>query len=559
MSNSNQLFETRCIHSLEKVFADEPLQAIPYTQATVLLNETFSFQVAYQAHDMLKNVKARAISELGAAVMIRTVGLVPSDFPIYADHDEHVLRTAPGLYPDPLYPLHIEDIICLPNQWRSLWVTVEANPKRQPGRYSIDIVLETEGGEILGEEQLELEVLPASLPKQQLVHTQWFHTDCIATAYGVEVWSEEHWRRVEQFVTTAVDHGINMLLTPLFTPPLDTKIGGERPTVQLVDVERIGDTYQFGFDKLKRWVEMALQNGIEYIEFSHLFTQWGAEHSPKITAAVNGQTEKIFGWETDAAGDEYGSFLAQFLPELVQFIEENGLKEKCYFHISDEPFMKNMEPFRKASQLIDQHLQGFSRIEALSDYSFYEQGLVPTPIPATNHIEPFLEHNVPGLWTYYCCMQYKGVANRFFTFPSARNRIIGIQLYKFQITGFLQWGYNFWYSQYSIKAIDPFRVTDCGGSFPSGDAFLVYPGADGPIESLRMEVFYDALQDLRALQLLETRIGREAVLELLEDGLEQPITFDVYPREAAWLLNKREQVNRMIAEHHQEQGELTAL
>ena len=36
----------------------------------------------------------------------------------------------------------------------------------------------------------------------------------------------------------AVAHGVNLLYTPLFTPPLDTQVGGERTTVQLVDVER---------------------------------------------------------------------------------------------------------------------------------------------------------------------------------------------------------------------------------------------------------------------------------------------------------------------------------
>ncbi len=185
-------------------------------------------------------------------------------------------------------------------------------------------------------------------------------------------------------------------------------------------------------------------------------------------------------------------------------------------------------------------------MDALSDYSFYEDGLVERPIPASNRLEPFLEHQVPDLWTYYCCSQYKKVSNRFFCFPSARNRILGMQLYKYHIAGFLQWGYNFWYSQYSIRPIDPFRVTDAGGAFPSGDAFIVYPGEHGPLESIRSEVFHEALQDIRALTLLEEKIGRDAVIRLLDDGLEHPITFQEYPQDARWLLKKREQVNQLI-------------
>lgn len=51
-------------------------------------------------------------------------------------------------------------------------------------------------------------------------HTEWFHSDCLANYYGEEVFSEEYWRIVENFVKTAVKHRYNMLLTPIFTPPL---------------------------------------------------------------------------------------------------------------------------------------------------------------------------------------------------------------------------------------------------------------------------------------------------------------------------------------------------
>ncbi|MDD2504040.1 MAG: DUF4091 domain-containing protein, partial [Clostridia bacterium] len=95
--------------------------------------------------------------------------------------------------------------------------------------------------------------------------------------------------------------------------------------------------------------------------------------------------------------------------------------------------------------------------------------------------------------------------------------------------------------------IDPFVVTDCGKAFPSGDPFVVYPGEDGPLDSLCFEVFYEALQDIRALNRLEEQIGRDKVLVLLDEGLEQPITFSEYPRDAEWLLNKREQINSLLA------------
>lgn len=560
MSTAESIPEIRLISSLEKVFADEELQAVPYVKATALRGETFSFQAAYRTATLVKHIRVRAEvsgpdkagtgadSARAPLVELRSVGLVPAELPIYADHDEHVLRATPGLYPDPLLPIApSEGLTGFPGQWRSVWVTVRLPEDVAAGRYAIAIVFETAEGAELARETFELDVLAATLPEQKLIHTEWFHTDCLSTYYGVDVFSDQYWDIVERYVKAAVDHGINMLLTPLFTPPLDTQVGGERPTVQLVDVRKSGDTYTFGFDKLKRWVELCDRCGVRYFELSHLFTQWGAKHAPKIMAEEDGEFKRIFGWDTDATGEEYKSFLAQFLPELVRFIRDNGLQQRVYFHVSDEPHTEHLPWYESASFWLKQFVGEFPFIDALSDYAFYEKGLVPNPVPASNHIKPFLDNGVPDLWTYYCCSQYKTVSNRFICMPSARNRVLGLQLYKFRIAGFLHWGYNFWYAQYSRFPIDPYRNTDANYAFPAGDPFVVYPGPDGtPYESLRFEVFREALQDVRALELLESRIGRERTIALMEEGAGAPITFDEYPRDAGWLLACRERINEAI-------------
>ncbi|WP_261302933.1 DUF4091 domain-containing protein [Paenibacillus andongensis] len=544
-------FQTLCLSSLSKVFADQSPADAPFHRASALLGETFAFQIAYTANQMLKQVRVHVESSLSAPVTVRSIGLSPSEMCCYPDHDDNVLRTTPGLYPDPLYPLEDGSVTVMAGQWRSVWVDIELIGSINPGQYPVKLRFESKEGEHLGEETFELEIIAAELPKPRLIHTEWFHTDCLATYYKVDIFSEEHWQLIEKYIDTAVKHGMNMILTPLFTPPLDTEIGGERPTVQLVDVEVTGegDRYAFGFTKLKRWVELCLSKGAAYIEFSHLFTQWGAKHAPKIIANVNGEACRIFGWDTDASGDAYRNFLKQFLPELKLVIKQLGIEERSYFHISDEPTTDHLESYLHASNIIHEHLSEYPIIDALSEIAFYEKGIVKRPIPGNNHIEDFLQAQVPDLWTYYCCVQYKHVSNRFFNMPSARNRVLGLQLYKFDIRGFLHWGYNFWYSQCSIKKLNPFLVTDALHAFPSGDSFLVYPGEDGPVESIRLEVLYEAQQDLRALELLEQFIGKERTIALLEEGLEQPLTFSEYPHSKEWMLSIREKINRAIAEH----------
>jgi len=538
------VFETRLLSSLSKVFADEELQDAAVKTGSCLRGEVYSFQVAYRSQELVKGIEVEVASSLARHIKVRTVGLVPAEF-LGARFDDDVLRTTPGLYPDPLYGLHA-GVDAPPGQWRALWVQVRVPKRSVQGRHEIALRL-GHGGRLLGSERFVLEVVPVVLPAQRLIHTSWFHADCIATHYGDTTWSRGHWRRLEQFVHSAVDHGVNLLLTPLFTPPLDTQVGGERPTVQLVQVKKDGDRYAFDFSRLDRWVKMADRCGVRYFEMAHLFTQWGAAHCPKIVATVNGRERKIFGWKDRAAGQQYRNFLDQFLPQLVRYLKKRGIDKRCYFHVSDEPHIDHLEAFSQAAAIVHEHLKGFPFIDALSNIEYYDRGLVRCPIPASNHIEPFVEKGVEKLWTYYCVSQWDQVANRFFCMPSARNRILGAQLYRYDLAGFLHWAFNFYFTQYSTRPLDPFVETDAGRAFPAGDAFLVYPGEDGPIDSIRGQVFREALQDQRALQLLEKLQGRDKTITLLEQHASAPITMKRYPRGKAWLLAMRQRCNRRIA------------
>ena len=544
MSNIN----LKQLSSLEKVF----LKTIPkneeYTSATVLKGEEFSYQIAYYANEYMY-AQINIESDLVDSITVRRVGNVPSELPAYLESlDENYISIEPGLFPDVLYPIDDHEVVVHKN-YHSLWVTVNVDKTIDAGKYQIKISLTNDELSICESKTMELEVIPAILPEQKLIYTQWFHADCISSYYGVEIFSDPHWELISKFVKMAVDNGINMILTPIFTPPLDTQIGGERPTVQLVDVIKNGDNYIFNFDNLKKWIDMCKKNGVRYYEMSHLFTQWGAKFTPKIIATEKGVEKRVFGWHVEAVSDEYKNFLSQFLPKLTEFLKQEEINKDTYFHISDEPHgEEHMKSYKAAKDLIYKYVEDFNIIDALSDYDFYKTGLLQKPIPANNSIDIFLENSVPNLWTYYCCAQNIGVSNRFMAMPSYRNRIIATQLYKFNIEGFLHWGYNFYYSRYSKSKVNPFVVTDAEGSYPSGDAFSVYPYYDGPIESIRIKVFKEAMQDLRAMELLEKYMPKSEIIDLIEEDEKEKITFSCYPQNAEFILKTREKINKKIAQ-----------
>lgn len=130
--------------------------------------------------------------------------------------------------------------------------------------------------------------------------------------------------------------------------------------------------------------------------------------------------------------------------------------------------------------------------------------------------------------------------------PLSRTRIIGTQFYKYNIVGFLHWGFNFWYTMTSQELVDPLVCTDAG-RVPAGDAYSVYPAPDGtPYESIRLRSFYEALCDLRAMKLCEQLCGRKAVEEAIESTFPKPFDFKNYPSDGIYILILRNKINSLI-------------
>ena len=553
------MLKTKLISSLSRVFVDSSVDDFaPIEKLSALKGERISFQLVHQRvmeegenmYHYRELFTPKLSGLLAKYATLREVKNVGVELPIVpGNSDEHFERTTPGLYPDVLRPLHYGGkTIAKTTLPTSIWIDITIpEDASEIGESELKIEMVNEGGEVKNTESLTVDVIDTVLPEQDLILTQWFHCDSLAQYYDVPVWSEKHWEIVENFARVAHKNGINLLLTPTFTPPLDTQVGGERLTNQLVGVTVEGGKYSFNFDLVDRWVDMCDRIGIKYFEIAHLFTQWGAKHAPKIMATVDGEYKKIFGWETDATSDEYVTFLRTFIPEFLNHMKKSGNDKRCFFHISDEPQLEHLEFYRAAKNSISDLLEGYVIMDALSDYDFWKMGIVDTPIPCNDHIKPFIENDVPGLWTYYCCGQCIGVSNRLLAMPSWRNRSIGMQMYKYDIVGFLQWGYNFYNNQFSVDEAEPYTDTSGEHWVPAGDTFSVYPAPHGKVyESLRIVVFHDALQDMRAMKLCESLYSKAEVVSEIERIMGETLAFDVCAKSEKTMLAIRERINEMI-------------
>lgn len=550
------MLKLKITSSLEKFFPCHTENDVPpFSSHPVFAGEPFSLHAVFWDREaFLKNrVTVSAECSLpNAEIRLYRVDSVPVRVPVFPGWvDDDYMTTEPGIYPDVMARICDGDVLFAPQAGMNMLRAEVWTDKDTPaGEYTITITLRTADFEVPHRqvrETVTFEVLDSQLPTQETTVMQWLHADCIAERYGIEALSDEHFDYVEKAVRLAVENGINALYTPVFTPPLDTEVGGERLTVQLVDVKRESGVWSFSYEKLDRWCDMAMRLGVEYFEISHFFTQWGAYHAPKIMAEVDGKLTRVFGWDTDASGEEYVSFLREFLADFLSHMKSRGLDKKCIFHVSDEPSEENFSSYISAADSVRDVLSGYVVADAVSHAELYTSGACTHPIAGTNFAKDFLPYIPEGLWVYYCCSQSTGVSNRYISMPLSRVRIMGLQMWKAKATGFLHWGYNFYNSQYSRYRIDPYVCTDADYFAPAGDAFSVYPGEKGEVlPSLRLRAFHEALLDIRALSAAEKKHGREAVLAVVEEGLSSPLTFESYPRGSEYILSVRRRIAEML-------------
>ena len=552
-------------NSLVKIFPEIDFSASEVNEFTALKNEPFSFQMLYKLADSKSSsvpfyfkVESDIPVNIYSSEYVMVLGDNDVNFPEKYDPVLFADMLVPKKYNAPIVekggPFHHQFFEEGENNFlrasskstKAVWIAVNENGEDIPaGEHKLKFSFYKRiNNEFICEVSTSIQIIDAKLPEQELIYTNWFHCDCLSDFYNVEIFSDRFFEIFEDYVKTASKNGMNMILTPAFTPPLDTHMGCERKTAQLVGVHLEKGKYTFDFSLLKKYIDISRKCGIKYFEHNHLFTQWGANACPKIMAEENNEIKRIFGWDTPANDERYAEFLKQYLTELKKFLIAENLFGKVLFHISDEPMSRHLESYKNAKAIVGELLEGFMLGDALSDYSFYEKKIVEMPIVPNSDIEKFIG-KCDNLWCYYTGEQQGNLSNRTLLNSSERNRMIGIQMYYNNVKGFLQWAYNYYYDVMSNGLYDP-KLNPEGCGTAAGSAFFVYPAQNGTaFQSIRQKVFYEAINDMRALKLCEELFGREKTKKLIEKHFGI-VTFRTEAESPEKIINFRNEVNNMI-------------
>lgn len=258
--------------------------------------------------------------------------------------------------------------------------------------------------------------------------------------------------------------------------------------------------YHFDFTPLKESVEFYLSLGYKYFNMASVGGRKSWKESTILVAGFPAMSYEAY------------RYLADYLPALQRFLDEQGWTERFYMGVSDEPNDANATEFRALCGLVRKLAPRIRLLDALS-YTAVHGALdvwVPLNAEYDKHTAEFESFRVGSdeIWHYVCCGPRGGkYINRFMDYPLLSTEYLFWGNYKYNLGGYLHWASNCYQ-----PGQDPFlqncpthRNCDSVCTLPPGDSHILYPGDDGPWMSMRLEAQRRSAEEFELLRMLSLR------------------------------------------------------
>jgi hypothetical protein len=203
-----------------------------------------------------------------------------------------------------------------------------------------------------------------------------------------------------------------------------------------------------------------------------------------------------------ATDPEARNFYRQFFPALIRHLKTRGWDKIYTQHLVDEPIDENADSYRDIANLLRESEPAMRVIEATQTPKLV--GCVNTWVPVLHHFHRdydfFRERQKAGdeVWFYTCTGPKTNYANRFIEQPLIKPRLLHWINFRYNATGYLHWGFNYW--NLSTSPFDETRF-----NFPGGDQWIVYPKNGRLLSSIRLEAMRDGIADYELLSMLAER------------------------------------------------------
>lgn len=488
------LLDVWSVDPLVKVFRDALPEQGTRAEDHVALGECATFQVVLRTKapvdSVVLNVTPFVSGEgvpLPATTDVRFVGYVNVDRPTQKPSSDQ-LRRPPADYPDVL--LERENIPMTEASAQPVWITVNVPVNATSGVYAARVIVQAGRGDKTSvcEVPLSLTVYPVLLDKSRLWVTNWFSMHWPHMAINPEPESEEYYALLRRYARNMAEHRQNVAL---ISPLALTQFG----------VDEAGEL-TFDFNRFDRWVRIFQEEGvIGRIEGGHIGGRTGGWLSQFGVSTRSVRDGGVVAEQVAPDSDTAKVFYSRFFPALVEHLKQQGWLD-CYLqHLADEPIAINLNSYRALAALAREYAPELKIVEAnhFKDLT----GSIDVWVPQLNFLQEDFDHykerQAAGdeVWFYTCVFPQGEYANRFIEQPLIKTRLLHWINFAYGITGYLHWGYNHWTQDNPVTH----TTRPHGGPpyLPAGDPWIVYPGSDGPLDSIRWEAMRDGVADYELL------------------------------------------------------------
>jgi hypothetical protein len=247
--------------------------------------------------------------------------------------------------------------------------------------------------------------------------------------------------------------------------------------------------------------------------------------------------------------------------KIFEHLREKGWLAKCYHYWCDEPKAEDYSSVLKGMDQYHRTLPGLRNIltfcyDKAPMAAFY--GAIDIWVAATNMIDfkTAGERQKLGdkVWWYVCCVTRYPYPNNFIDHPAINHRIHFWMIEKYNLDGSLYWATTYW--KYKNPWEDPrsYNGPDKKTSWGNGDGYLLYPPSrkpsktpvvEGPVNSIRIEMIREGLEDREYFWLLKQKLGnkKHSALRLPDRLIQSPTKFTLNPQS---LYSARHELGQVI-------------
>ncbi len=497
-----ETLEVWAVDPLEKVFRD----AMPVDGTAAIAHaargETVDFQFVARGSSALDALRVEVspfVHEGGKHTLqcteTRFVGYVNVDRPTQRPSADQ-LRKPPFEYPDVL--LEDEQISLAADTAQPFWVSLTIPVDAAPGVY-VATASVTGDDKIKTVVPLKVYVYPVTIEKTRLWVTNWFSMNWKHMDIAPEPESEEYYALLRRFARNMAEYRQNVaLISPLNLANYTVDASG---------------ALTFDFSRFDRWVQIFIEEGcIGRIEGGHIGGRMGGWESDFGATVRLVRDGKVVSERVNPDSEEARNFYSSFFPALVAHLKEKGWLDIYMQHLADEPTSSNFETYKALAALARTYAPELRIIEATHSKDL--TGSIDVWVPQLNYFHENFEHYQERqkagdeIWFYTCVFPQGEYANRFIEQPLIKTRLLHWINFKYGATGYLHWGYNHWTGD------DPTTHTTRphGGPpyLPAGDPWVVYPGKNGPLASIRFAAMRDGVVDYELLSMLSEKNNEQA-------------------------------------------------